>query len=202
MFAAYGGQTMENSDMGYRLSKITTKTGDSGETSLATGTRVQKNSPYIIALGEVDELNCVLGMLASKPLSPDVRRVITAVQNDLFDLGAELSQPGRSILASERVESLGQLVERFNAGLPPLEEFILPGGSETAAICHVARATCRSVERGIVSLEDIDPAESSVRLPYLNRLSDLLFVLARVLNVESGTAEVNWSSPVSRTPKL
>lgn len=187
--------------MGYRLSKITTKTGDSGETSLATGMRVQKNSPYISALGAVDELNCALGMLASKPLSFDVRGVIAAVQNDLFDLGAELSQPGRLILTDDRVEFLGQQVERFNAGLPPLEEFILPGGSETAALCHVARATCRSVERVIVSLEEIDPAKSSVRLPYLNRLSDLLFVLARVLNRESGTAEVYWSSSVSRTPK-
>ncbi|MCE9658306.1 MAG: cob(I)yrinic acid a,c-diamide adenosyltransferase [Burkholderiales bacterium] len=187
--------------MGYRLSKITTKTGDSGETSLATGARVQKNSPYIEALGAVDELNCVLGMLAVKPMSLDVRRVIAAVQNDLFDLGAELSQPGRSILRSESLEYLGHQVEHFNAGLAPLEEFILPGGSESAAICHFARATCRSVERVLVSLEDIDPAVASVRLPYLNRLSDVLFVLARVLNLESGTAEVYWSSPVSRTPQ-
>jgi len=187
--------------MGYRLSKITTKTGDSGETSLASGMRVQKNSPYISALGAVDELNCALGMLASKPLSSIVGSVIAAIQNDLFDLGAELSQPGKFVLASDRVEFLGQQIERFNTSLPPLEEFILPGGSETAAICHFARATCRSVERMIVSLEEIDPAQSSVRLPYLNRLSDLLFVLARVLNREAGTAEVYWSSSVSRTPR-
>ena len=187
--------------MGYRLSKITTKTGDAGATSLADGTRVQKNSPYIIALGAVDELNCVLGLLASKELSSDVQRVIATVQNDLFDLGAELSQPGRLVLATDTVEFLGQQVERFNAGLPPLEEFILPGGSETAAVCHMARATCRSAEREIVSLDEIDPAHSSVRLPYLNRLSDLLFVLARVLNRETGTAEVYWSSAASRTPR-
>lgn len=188
--------------MGYRLSKIMTKTGDSGETSLADGTRVQKNSPYINALGVVDELNCALGMLASKPLSSDVRSVIVAVQNDLFDLGAELSQPGRFVLASDRVEFLGQQIEHFNADLPPLEEFILPGGSETAAICHFGRATCRSVERVILSLDEPDdPVLSSVRLPYLNRLSDLLFVLARVLNREAGAAEVYWSSSVSRTPR-
>ena len=178
--------------------EIGSPNGDRGETSLNDGTRVEKNSPYIGALGAVDELNCVLGMLASKARSSEVREVIVAVQKDLLDLGAELSQPGRLVLARDRVEFVGRELERFNAGLPALEAPILPGGSEAAAICHFARATCRSVERIIVSLEEIDPAKSSVRLPYLNRLSDLLFALARTLNVEAGAAEVYGSRSVSR----
>lgn len=184
--------------MGYRLSKITTKTGDSGTTSLADGTHVEKNSVYINALGVVDELNSALGVVTSKHISTAVRTVIARIQNDLFDLGAELSSPGKPILRAAGVEFLDRQIEVFNADLPPLKEFILPGGSEAAAFCHVARATCRSAERVIVSLDEIDPGYCELKLQYLNRLSDLLFVLARVLNRADGVAEVYWLSNVSR----
>jgi|GEM_PF-324975 len=194
--------TVENSDMSHRLSQITTKTGDTGETSLAGGTRVGKNSPYVCALGAVDEVNSMLGLLMSKVVDPDIQRVIATVQNDLFDLGAELCQPGKLVLSSESVDYVGQEIERFNAGLPPLAEFLLPGGSEPAAICHIARTTCGSAERAIVSLEQIDPIASSARVPYLNRLSDLLFVLAQVLNRHAGVAEVYWPSTAGRTTRV
>lgn len=186
--------------MSYRLSTITRKTGDAGMTSLADGTRVEKNSSYISAVGAVDELNAILGLLASKDVGPEIRRVVITVQNDLFDLGAELSQPGKIVLPRDSEEYLSQAVEHFNESLPPLEERVLPGGSELAALCHVARSTCRSVERKIVSLEEVDPVASSTRLPYLNRLSDLLLVLARVLNRQAGVAEVYWSSSAARPP--
>ncbi len=187
--------------MGYRLSKITTGTGDSGTTSLANGTRVQKNSLYINALGVVDELNSALGVVASKQTPTAVRGVISRIQNDLFDLGAELSSPGKLVLQVESVDFLDRQIEVFNADLPHLKEFILPGGSAAAAFCHVARAACRSAERMIVSLEDRDPGHCALKLQYLNRLSDLLFILARVLNRADGVTEVYWSSNVSRAPK-
>lgn len=186
--------------MGYRLNKIVTRTGDAGSTSLANGVRVGKDSQPIVAVGMVDQLNSVLGILAARPIAAEVRAVLARVQNDLFDLGAELTLPGKILLSPDSVAFLEQQVERFNAELPPLREFILPGGSETVAFCHFARATCRSVEREIVALENTDPVPASLRLPYLNRLSDLLFVLARALNLADGQPEVYWSSRVSRTP--
>lgn len=186
--------------MGYRLSKITTRTGDAGSTSLANGSRVGKDSQPIVAVGMVDQLNSALGILAAKPIRAEMRAVLSRVQNDLFDLGAELTLPGKILLKPGSVAFLEQQVEHFNADLPPLQEFILPGGSEAAAFCHFARATCRSVEREIVALEKTDPVPASARLPYLNRLSDFLFVLARAINLADGQPEVYWSSSVSRTP--
>ena len=184
--------------MGYRLSKITTKLGDSGTTSLADGTRVEKNSVYINALGAVDELNSALGVIASKPISTDVRTVIVRIQHDLFDLGAELASPRKQILQGKSVDFLDEKIEELNSNLPPLKEFILPGGTEAAAFCHVARTTCRAAERVIVTLDESDPGYCEIKLKYLNRLSDLLFILARFLNREGEMTDVYWCSAVSR----
>jgi len=177
--------------MGHRLSKITTRTGDAGETGLADGSRVAKDSPRIAALGEVDELNSALGVLLAETLPADVRAALLDVQHDLFDLGGELVIPGQALLADAHVGRLEQLTERFNADLAPLKEFILPGGSRPAALAHLARTVCRRAERALVALARTDAVTTAARV-YLNRLSDLLFVLGRTLNRAAGGADVLW----------
>lgn len=184
--------------MGYLLSKLTTRTGDTGMTSLADGTRVEKDNPYINALGLVDQLNSTLGLLASTHLPASLCAVVTRIQNNLFDLGAELRSPRKTFLQLECVAILDKWIEEFDAQLPPLQEFILPGGCESAALCHVARTECRALERAIVSLHDLVAGEPEVRLKYLNRLSDLLFILARLLNQREGVKEIHWTSDMSR----
>jgi cob(I)alamin adenosyltransferase len=177
--------------MGHRLSKITTRTGDAGETGLADGSRVAKDSPRIAALGEVDELNSVLGVLAAEALPAEVRAALLDIQHDLFDLGGELAIPGQALLADAHVGRLEQLTERFNADLAPLKEFILPGGSRPAALAHLARTVCRRAERALVALARTDAVTRTARV-YLNRLSDLLFVLGRTLNRAAGGTDVLW----------
>jgi cob(I)alamin adenosyltransferase len=177
--------------MGYRLSKIYTRTGDQGTTGLGDGTRVPKDHPRVEAYGTVDELNSLLGVLIAEPLPEDLRALLTDIQHDLFDLGGELSVPGRQALAERRVEELERILDGLNAELEPLEEFILPGGTRAAALCHLARTVCRRAERRVVSLTQHE-AVSPVAVKYLNRLSDLLFVLARTLNRRFGLPDVLW----------
>ena len=167
--------------MGNRLSKIYTRTGDDGSTGLGDGTRVAKESLRVEAYGTVDEANSALGIVLAVPaLPPDIRRCLTQVQHDLFDLGGELCIPGHVMIGAAHVERLEQELDTFNAGLPALKEFILPGGGQAAAACHLARAVTRRAERRCWSLARAE-AVSPEALKYLNRLSDLLFVVARVL---------------------
>ncbi len=178
--------------MGNRLSKIYTRTGDDGTTGLGDGGRVAKESLRVEAYGAVDEANSAVGMVLAAPGLPEaVKRCLTEVQHDLFDLGGELCIPGHRIITAAHVERLETELDAFNDALPPLKEFILPGGGTAAAACHVARAVCRRAERRAWALarsEDIAPDA----LKYLNRLSDLLFVLARVLARHESGSEVLW----------
>jgi cob(I)alamin adenosyltransferase len=177
--------------MGYRLTKIYTRTGDAGETGLGDGTRVSKDAPRIEVLGAVDELNSAIGMLLTEPVSAEVRECMTGVQHDLFDLGGELSIPGYTSVSEHHITRLEQVLDRFNRELPPLQDFILPGGSRAAAFCHVARTLARRAERRMVTLSGAE-AVSPLAQRYLNRLSDLLFVLCRVVNRDAGVADVLW----------
>jgi cob(I)alamin adenosyltransferase len=177
--------------MGHRLSKIVTRTGDAGTTGLGDGTRVAKDSARIVAIGEVDELNSTLGLLLTEPLPAPIAACLTSVQHDLFDLGGELSVPGYSAVTGAHVQRVEDAVEEFNADLDPLKEFILPGGTRAAALAHVARTVCRRAERALVRLAATDPVGDAARR-YLNRTSDLLFVLARALNRTAGRPDVLW----------
>jgi cob(I)alamin adenosyltransferase len=179
--------------MGNRLSKIATRTGDDGTTGLGDGRRVSKDDARIAAIGDVDELNSTLGVLLCEPLPTDVRDALTTIQHDLFDLGGELSIPGHSMIEESHLAQLDDWLAEYNRTLPPLAEFILPGGSRAAAVAHVARTVCRRAERSIVALGKIDKAGvNEAPRRYVNRLSDLLFVLARVLNRADGQNDVLW----------
>jgi cob(I)alamin adenosyltransferase len=179
--------------MGNRLSKIATRTGDDGSTGLGDGSRIAKDAPRIHALGEVDELNSQLGLLLCEDLPDGVREELLAIQHDLFDLGGELCIPGYSVIADAQVAQLDALLEKHNADLPPLKEFILPGGSRAAAQMHVCRTVCRRAERAVVTLAQSEAAAVNPQpRQYLNRLSDLCFVLARVLNRHAGGGDVLW----------
>ena len=177
--------------MGHRLSKITTRTGDKGDTGLGDGTRVPKDHPRVAAMGDVDELNSALGVLLAEELPADLRAALAPVQQDLLDLGGELSIPGHQLVKSERVQALEVQLERWNEKLQPLKEFILPGGSRAAAAAHLARTVCRRAERSVVALARQDKVSESAR-QYLNRLSDLLFVAGRILNQAAGVGDVQW----------
>ena len=178
--------------MGNRLSKIYTRTGDDGTTGLGDGTRVGKDSARVTAYGTVDEANCALGLLLASEVPDDVRKLLTTVQHQLFDLGGELCIPGHSAIFDADIDALEQALDRYNAPLPPLREFILPGGGEASARCHVARTIVRRAERETVTLARLETVRPEV-MHYLNRLSDLLFVLARVLAHASGHGEVLWA---------
>lgn len=182
--------------MGHRLSKIYTRTGDNGSTGLGGGTRVDKDHIRIEAIGTVDELNSVIGMLLALELPADVRICLVDVQHDLFDIGGELAMPGHTIISEGYVSRLEQVLDAFNDALPPLKEFILPGGNQTAATCHLARSVCRRAERRLVTMSKTGPL-NPYSLRYINRLSDLLFVLARVLARASGS-EVLWQPGKNR----
>ena len=177
--------------MGHRLTQIATRTGDDGTTGLGDGSRTAKDSLRVAAMGEVDELNSTLGVLLCEDLPADVRGELHDIQHDLFDLGGELCIPGFENLADAQVARLDALLERHNATLPRLQEFILPGGSRAAALAHVSRTVCRRAERAVVALGRAEPVRPACR-QYLNRLSDLLFVLARVLNRHAGGTDVQW----------
>ena len=183
--------------MGHRLSKITTRTGDGGDTGLGDGSRVRKDSPRVAALGEIDELNSALGVLLAEPMPETIRTNLESIQHDLFDLGGDVSIPGRATMTSGQVERLEALLEELNAGLPRLKEFILPGGTRAAGLAHLARAVCRRAERSLVALSSSEKVADAGRI-YLNRLSDLLFVLGRVLNREGGRGDVLWQQGRNR----
>jgi len=179
--------------MGNRLSKIYTRTGDDGTTGLGDGTRTDKDSARVEAYGTVDEANSAIGLvLAGDNVPEDVRACLTEVQHDLFELGSELCIPGYAAITDDFIERLENALDGFNADLPRLKEFILPGGSPAAAACHVARTIVRRAERRVYTLsrdEEVRPEA----VKYLNRLSDLLFVVARVLARTGGGAEVLWN---------
>jgi len=177
--------------MGHRLSKIYTRTGDSGETGLGDGSRIAKDSLRVEAFGTVDELNSILGLLLASKLPEGIEPLLTRLQHELFDLGGELCMPGTTLIPETYVDALEKDLDALNKDLPPLKDFILPGGSEAAARCHLARTVCRRAERRVVSLaesEEVNP----ISVKYLNRLSDLLFVAARVIARADGGSEVLW----------
>lgn len=178
--------------MGNRLSRIYTRTGDDGSTGLGDGSRVPKDGTRVSAYGTTDELNSVLGMLLAEEVAENVRGVLVEVQHHLFDLGGELCIPGHQAIDASHVEWLERTLDHFNDDLPPLKDFILPGGSRAAATCHLARTVCRRAERLVVTLQHEDTVVPPFSLRYLNRLSDLLFVLARVLARHDGGSEVLW----------
>ncbi len=178
--------------MGNRLSRIYTRTGDDGTTGLGDGSRVAKDSPRVEAFGTVDELNSAIGVLLATPeIPPGVAVCLTEVQHELFDLGGELCLPGHRVITAEHVTRLEQTLDDFNDPLPPLKEFILPGGGPAAAACHIARAIARRAERRLWTLARSESVSPEVA-KYLNRLSDLLFVLARVLARHEHGVEVLW----------
>jgi cob(I)alamin adenosyltransferase len=183
--------------MGHRLSKIYTRTGDQGTTGLGNKERVSKDHPRIEVIGTIDELNASLGLLLALNIPNILNQTLTHIQHELFDLGGELSVPPTCIIEATQVQALERLLDALNEELPPLKEFILPGGTVTASICHLARTTCRRAERRLVSLakEETINGES---LKYLNRLSDLLFVMARKLTREEGIPEVFWEQRKTR----
>ena len=178
--------------MGNRLSKIYTRTGDDGSTGLGDGTRTGKDSARVNAYGTVDEANSTLGVVLATQLPDDIRKLLTTVQHQLFDLGGELCIPGHAAIQSEDVDALERHLDHYNETLPPLKDFILPAGGEAAARCHLARTIVRRAERETVALAR-DEAVRPEAIRYLNRLSDLLFVLARVLARASGHGEVLWN---------
>ncbi len=177
--------------MGHRLSKIYTRTGDAGTTGLGDGERASKTAARVHAMGDVDELNSVIGVLLSETLETRLQEILLAIQHDLFDLGGEISIPGSTLLPATAVARLEAAIDNCNDNLPPLKEFILPGGSRPAALCHLARTVCRRAERAVVGLSHAETI-NTVLLEYLNRLSDLLFVMARTLARENGGEEVLW----------
>jgi len=178
--------------MGNRLSKIYTRTGDDGTTGLGDGSRVPKDSVRVEAYGTVDELNSAVGVLLAVPgLPPAVGACLTQVQHELFDLGGELCIPGHRLITGEQVTQLEQALDGFNEALPPLKEFILPGGGPAAAACHLTRTIARRAERRVWALARVEAVRPEVT-QYLNRLSDLLFVLARVLARHELGTEVPW----------
>lgn len=186
--------------MANRLSKIVTRTGDDGSTGLASGDRIGKNRTRVEALGDVDELNSTIGVLLAETLPVGTREALLGVQHDLFDLGGELSLPGHALISTAHLARIEDLITRFNSGLPPLKEFVLPGGSRAAALAHVARTVCRRAERTLVALmqEEHQQLQTQLQVQYLNRLSDLLFVLARSLNQSGGKGDVLWQQGLNR----
>lgn len=179
--------------MGNRLTKIYTKTGDNGSTGLADGSRADKDSLRISVIGDVDELNSLLGLLTAHDIDDSIKKILLDIQHVLFDLGGELAIPDSEMVTEARVEYIEKIIDEYNAYLPPLKEFILPGGSIPAATCHIARAVCRLAERQLVGLSR-EITINQVSLKYLNRLSDLLFVFARTLARSEGGEEIYWQS--------
>ncbi len=184
---------MTSDDGRKRLTGIVTRAGDKGSTRLGDGSTRRKSDARIDAIGHVDELNSCLGVLVSHIHDDEISDLVKEIQNRLFDLGAELAVPGRGAFDRDPIKHLDTIAEQHNRELPELQEFILPGGSEAAAMCHLARTICRRAERGFVRLADAEPDVDAGEVGvYLNRLSDVLFILARVLNRREGASEVLW----------
>jgi len=177
--------------MGNRLTKIYTRTGDDGSTGLSGGARIAKDHPRIEAIGAVDELNSAIGIVIAHALPASLDTMLTDIQHTLFDLGGELSMPETASVTGEHITRLEQWLDSLNTDLPPLQEFILPGGSPAAAACHLARAICRRAERRLHTLSQRETVNKAA-IGYLNRLSDLLFVISRELNRAAGKPDVFW----------
>ncbi len=177
--------------MGNRLSKIATRTGDNGSTGLGDGSRTDKDSVRVHAMGDVDELNSNIGLLLCEAMPDALREELILIQHDLFDLGGEICIPGHQIITETQVKRIDDLLEKYNGNLTPLTEFILPGGSRAGAVAHVCRTVSRRAERSIVTLGKAEKINDHAR-QYMNRLSDLLFVLSRVLNRFAGGSDVLW----------
>ena len=177
--------------MAERISRVYTRTGDDGLTGMADGTRVDKSSAVITAIGDVDELNSVIGLLRSESLPDTCEHLMRQVQNDLFSMGGELSMPAYQVIGEQHVLRLELQIDNWNAELEPLKEFILPAGNPAVALCHQARSVCRRAERSIFVLNR-EHALRPVLLQYINRLSDLLFVSARFIAAQQGVEEVYW----------
>jgi cob(I)alamin adenosyltransferase len=183
--------------MGNRLSKIATRTGDNGSTGLGDGSRVDKDSLRVCAMGDTDELNSHIGLLLCDDLPDTLRSELITIQHDLFDMGGELCIPGFSMIKEDHVLRLDSLLEKYNSTLPRLAEFILPAGSRAAAQTHVCRTVCRRAERALVALGKVENLHDYPR-QYMNRLSDLLFVLSRILNRHAGGSDVLWQKDRNR----
>ena len=179
--------------MGNRLSKIYTRTGDDGTTGLGDGSRVAKDSLRVDAMGDVDELNSVIGLMITEGVPDVLQDNLTQIQHDLFNLGGEICIPDYVILQKERIDDLEEAIDTLNDDLEPLKEFILPGGTKAASYCHLARTVCRRAERKLITLNRSEPV-TAISLQYLNRLSDLLFVMCRIINKEAGVADVLWKN--------
>jgi cob(I)alamin adenosyltransferase len=186
--------------MGNRLSKIYTRTGDDGTTGLGDGTRTTKTSSRVEAMGAVDELNSVIGLLISQSISDVMHQTLSEIQHTLFDLGGELSLPGHQLIQKDQVTRIENALDQMNETLAPLKDFILPGGSPSAAFCHQARSVCRRAERRLLLLAQQETV-SPISTMYLNRLSDLLFVMARNLNQTARLTDVLWDKSFSSTRK-
>ena len=177
--------------MGNRLTKIYTRTGDDGTTGLSDGTRIEKSSERIMAMGDIDELNSSLGVLIASDVPDDIAGYLLNIQHRLFDIGGELAIPENALIDAVCVERLEELINSYNEDLPSLKEFILPGGNMPGAICHLARTICRRAERNLVNLAKTGYLNPHT-LSYINRLSDLLFVFARIITRHKGGKEVSW----------
>lgn len=183
--------------MARRLTRIYTRSGDDGTTGLGDGRRVPKDDPRIEAIGTVDELNACIGLLRAQPMDGEMGTLLAGIQHRLFDLGGELAIPGSEVMVATRVTDLEQRLDAYNATLPMLDEFVLPAGGEAAARCHLARTVCRRAERELLRLARTEPVNSA-GIHYLNRLSDLLFVVARWAAHQAGRPEVTWRNPSRR----
>ncbi len=179
--------------MANRLTRIYTKTGDKGDTGLSTGLRVRKDCPQIHAIGEVDELNSVIGMVVAHDMPPELKAIFIHIQHQLFNVGAELNNAELKFMNEHIVKELEGRIDSYNKSLPPLKNFILPGGGHASAMCHLARTVCRRAERSVVMLSEELELNSHLQV-YLNRLSDFLFVVCRVLAKHAGEKETLWSS--------
>jgi len=179
--------------MGHRLTKIYTRTGDNGTTGMADGSRIAKDATRIEAIGDVDELNSLIGLLNTESPPAPVAALLTTIQHQLFNLGGELASPAHSLITKQQVQQLEAELDHLNSTLPPLKDFVLPGGCRAASYCHLARSVCRRAERRLIALSN-EETVSPVLISYLNRLSDLLFVIARSLNKANNHDEVLWNS--------
>jgi len=179
--------------MGNRLSKIYTRTGDDGTTGLGDGSRINKDSLRVEAMGDVDELNSVIGLMMTETVPASLTSILTQIQHDLFNVGGEICIPNYVILKQARIDDLENAIDQLNSQLSPLKEFILPGGTKVAAYCHLARTVCRRAERKLVELHRNEKV-TDISLQYLNRLSDLLFVMCRIINKEAGVSDVLWKN--------
>ena len=182
--------------MGNRLSKIYTRTGDDGTSGLSGGERIAKNHERMTAMGTVDELNSVIGLMICKLEDEELETLFTSIQHDLFNIGGEISMPGQSFIKPEKIVLLESKIDHFNESVEPLKDFILPGGSEAASVCHMARSVARRAERDVVTLHQLEEVCDTTR-QYLNRLSDLLFVVARIINLRLGHKDVLWKKELA-----